>query len=352
MALPTTGAVSLALPLPLPIISAALALILAIGILLIFAGLQRSIDRRPSELEERLTRVGVQPVGPAPQQRPGRGLFGGFTRDRSANAAIDRIEAKEDAHPNSFSARLERELSQADIRLTAGEFLLISGILASVGALLGFALPISSHLLLGLLLLAAGIYGPRAYITRRRLGRQRAFNAQLPEMITLMSNTLSAGANLNQALGMVAREGPDPIGPEFRRVMREVDFGRTPEVALTNLAERMQSEDLQFMVTAINIQAQAGGKLGEMLNTIAETIRDRIKLMGDVRVLTSQQRLSGYVIALLPVAIALLLTLINPNYMLGVFQTTRWCGWTMLSFSVGMILIGFLIIRRIVNIKV
>lgn len=326
--------------------------LVALSVILIFSGLQRSMNRRTSPVEERL--IGVGPVGPAAPQKTRRSLFLGLgrQRDRNTAATLERLDATSSANQRSFSARLERELSQADIRLTAGEFMILSVSLASVGALLGFALPISSHLLLGLLLLIAGIYGPRAYVTRRRLARQRLFNLQLPEMITLMSNSLSAGANLTQALAMVAREGPDPIGPEFRRVMREIDFGRTPEVALTNLAERMQSEDLEFLVTAVNIQAQAGGKLGEMLNTIAETIRERVKLLGDVRVLTSQQRLSGYVIALLPVAIALMLTLINPNYMLGVFQTTRWCGWTMLTVSVGMILFGFLIIRRIVNIKV
>ncbi len=345
------GAVLAALPTLPTLPSAAswgVGALLFLGVVLIFLGLQRSINRRTSELEKRFSMAEITPVAAAPSQPVRRSAFTvlGRGRERNANAA------QASSNQRSFSARLERELAQADLRITAGEFLVLSGVLASVGALLGFALPISGHFVLGLILLLAGIYGPRAYVTRRRLARQAAFNAQLPDMITLMSGALSAGANLIQALRVVAREGGDPIGPEFRLVMREIDFGRAPEVALTNLAQRMESEDLEKMVTALNIQSEAGGRLGEMLNTIADQIRERAKLLGDVKVLTSQQRLSGYVVALLPVAIALLLLVVNPNYMLGVFATTRWCGWTMLGFSVGMTIFGFIVIRRIVNIKV
>jgi len=322
--------------------------LVAAGIVLIFLGLQRSVDRRTTDLEKRFSNAEILPVTSAPDQKKRRSPFPLLRRGRDRGAPA----AQAASGRPTFSARLERELAQADLRITAGEFLVLSGVLGSVGALLGFALPLLGHIVLGLVLLLAGLFGPRAYVTRRRLARQAAFNTQLPDMITLMSGALSAGANLIQALRVVAREGGDPIGPEFRVVMREIDFGRAPEVALTNLAQRMESEDLEKMVTALNIQSEAGGRLGEMLNTIADQIRERSKLLGDVKVLTSQQRLSGYVIALLPVAIALLLLVVNPNYMLGVFATTRWCGWTMLTFGVGMTLLGFIVIRRIVNIKV
>jgi tight adherence protein B len=346
------GRVALAALPTLPVLPSAVAwgvgALLAIGVSLIFLGIQRSVNRRVSNLEKRFANAEVFAVTGAPAQTARRSPFAvlGRSRERGANPA------QAPSNQRTFSARLERELAQADLRITAGEFMVLSGVLASVGTLLGFALPVPGHIVLGLVLLVAGIYGPRAYVTRRRIGRQTAFNTQLPDMITLMSGSLSAGANLIQALRVVATEGGDPIGPEFRLVMREIDFGRPPDVALTNLAQRMDSEDLEKMVTALNIQSEAGGRLGEMLNTIADQIRERAKLLGDVKVLTSQQRLSGYVIALLPVAIALLLLVVNPNYMLGVFATTRWCGWTMLTFSVAMTLIGFVVIRRIVNIKV
>ncbi len=340
------GHLALAALLSLPALG--VGALVALGVSLIFWGLQRSIDRRTAEIVKHFDDLDIKPIAPAPPQPPRRGILDILRGNRAPNAAAAQGAPGE----GTFSAQLARELSQADLRITAGEFMVLTGVLASVGALLGFALPIAGHLVLALVLFLAGLYGPRIYVTRRRLARQSAFNKQLPDMITLMSGALSAGANLPQALWVVAREGSDPIGPEFRLVIREINFGRPPEVALTNLAQRMDSEDLEKMVTALNIQSEAGGRLGEMLNTIADQIRERAKLMGDVKVLTSQQRLSGYVIALLPVVIALFLVVLNPNYMLGVFQTTRWCGWTMLTFSVAMTLLGFFFIRRIVNIKV
>jgi tight adherence protein B len=151
---------------------------------------------------------------------------------------------------------------------------------------------------------------------------------------------------------LVAREGPSPVSTEFDRVVREVGLGLSPEEALANLVERMQSEDLELLVTAINVQREVGGNLVEVMDTISTTIRERVKLVGEVKVLTAQQAYSGYIIALLPVVLSLMLGIINPSYMLGVFQTTHWCGWTMVGCSGIMIMSGFLVIRRIVDIKV
>jgi tight adherence protein B len=134
--------------------------------------------------------------------------------------------------------------------------------------------------------------------------------------------------------------------------VREVGLGLSPEEALTNLVGRMQSDDLELMVTAINVQREVGGNLAEVLDTIASTIRERVKLKGEIRVLTSQQQYSGYIVALLPVALSLLLFVINPTYMSSVFSKTHWCGFTMFGCSGGMILIGFIVIQRIVDIKV
>jgi tight adherence protein B len=228
----------------------------------------------------------------------------------------------------------------------------ITVVLASVGGLVGFALPLGGHFLLGVVLLAVGIYAPRIYVSRRKNKRQALFNQQLADVITLMSGSLRSGYSLLQAMELVAREAPQPVAGEFDRVVREVGLGLSPEEALSNLVERMQSEDLELLVTAVNVQREVGGNLVEVLDTISATIRDRVKLVGEVRVLTAQQQYSGYIIALLPVALALLLGVINPSYMLGVFQDTVWCGWTMAGCSFIMIFSGFLLIRRIVNIKV
>ena len=207
-------------------------------------------------------------------------------------------------------------------------------------------------MVLAVVMLAAGLYGPRLYVTRRKRNRQNQFNSQLSDTITLMSGALRSGYSLLQSMELVAREGPVPVSMEFDRVVREVGLGLSPEEALANLVERMQSEDLELLVTAINVQREVGGNLVEVMETISNTIRERVKLIGEVKVLTAQQAYSGYIIALLPVALAIILGILNPTYMLGIFQQTTWCGWTLVSCSGIMILSGFLVIRRIVNIKV
>ncbi|MEO7003711.1 MAG: type II secretion system F family protein [Ktedonobacterales bacterium] len=313
------------------------------AILALFVGLQRIVFNRPNTLAKRLGAIGVAPAtaeSTAAGAGDGHGLRQGIT-----NVA-------EGAATRNFTEHMARELAQADLKLTVGEFLVLSGVLASVGALLGLALPISGRFVLALLLLLTGAYGPRVYVARRKLARLRMFNAQLPDMINLMTSALQTGFALPQAFAVVAREGPKPSASEFDRVGREIDLGLSVDDALANLLKRMPSDDLDLFITAINVQREVGGNLVEVFDTIANTIRERIKLLGDVRVLTAQQQLSGYVIASLPIGLALLLTLINPTYMLGVFETTRWCGWTMVGCGSGMIFLGFLIIRRIVNIQV
>ncbi len=327
-------------------LSSGMALLLGVmaggGIALLFTGLQRAIDNRTNNMGRRLDEI-IKPVGPGPAaERAGR-------RGRRRRVPAAQTSA---TNSRSFTATLARDLARADLKITVGEYMVISFVLASFGALIGFALPIGGHILLALILLGAGFYLPRFYITRRKRQRQQAFNSQLADIITLMSGSLRSGYSLLQSMELVAREGPDPTANEFDRVVREVGLGLSPEEALANLVERMQSEDLELLVTAINVQREVGGNLVEVLETMATTIRDRVKLLGEVRVLTAQQQYSGYIIALLPVALALMLGVINPSYMLGVFTTTTWCGWTMASCSGIMIFTGFLLIRQIVNIKV
>jgi len=229
---------------------------------------------------------------------------------------------------------------------------MFSAILSSVGALIGFALPLGGHVVLGVVLLLAGWYGPRFWLKRKRRQRMSAFNNQLADVIGIMGGALRSGYGLVQAMELAGREGPSPTGPEFERVVREIGLGLSSDEALNNLVVRMESEELVLMVTALNVQREVGGNLVEVLETIASTIRERTKLTAEVKVLTAQQAYSGYIIALLPVALALLLTVINPNYMLSIFRDTTWCGWTMVGCSGSMIFAGFLIIRKIVNIQV
>jgi tight adherence protein B len=310
------------------------------GIALLFVGLQRVIDGQTTRVSSRLDQFTFNvAAGPSVKARNPR-----RRRRRTATYV--------EGDTQSFTKTLARDLARADLKITVGEFMVVTVVLASLGGLIGFALPVAGRILLGAVLGACGLFGPRFYINYRRNKRQQAFNNQLSDVITLMTGALRSGYSLLQSMELVAREGPSPVSIEFDRVVREVGLGLSPEEALANLVERMQSEDLELLVTAINVQREVGGNLVEVMDTISTTIRERVKLVGEVKVLTAQQAYSGYIIALLPIVLSLLLGVLNPSYMLGIFQTTHWCGWTMVGCSLIMILSGFLVIRRIVDIKV
>ena len=141
------------------------------------------------------------------------------------------------------------------------------------------------------------------WLGRRRASRLKAFNKQLPDTITLIANALRAGSSFLQAIEMVVREGQPPVTTEFDRVVREVNLGLAFDVALENMVRRVRSDDLELMATAITIQHQVGGNLAEILDSIAFTIRERVRIKGEIKTLTAQQRLSGYVVAVLPIGL-------------------------------------------------
>ncbi len=165
-----------------------------------------------------------------------------------------------------------------------------------------------------------GLYAPRFYLKRRQAKRLQAFAEQLPGTITLLANSLRAGSSFLQGMELVTREARPPISEEFERVVREMQLGVALQPALNNLVRRVASEDLELMVTAIQIQSQVGGNLATVLDSIAFTIRERVRLQGEIQTLTAMQRYSGYVITLLPVGLGGLLFLISPSYITVMFE--------------------------------
>ena len=260
-----------------------------------------------------------------------------------------------------FGANLARELARADLRLKPSEFLLIwGGSIVGIPVLMfifGFflsALQSPIALLLGALL---GFLLPRFWLNRRKSGRLNAFNKQLPDTITLIANALRAGSSFLQAIELVVRESRPPISTEFSRVIREVNLGLPFEQALENMVRRVRSDDLELMATAISIQHQVGGNLAEILDSIAYTIRERIRIKGEIRTLTAQQRLSGYVVGFLPIALAGFLFVAAPGFMDPMFANPPSimglpAGVIILLFGGIMMFIGFMLIRRIVDIEV
>jgi tight adherence protein B len=211
-----------------------------------------------------------------------------------------------------------------------------------------------------LLLLIGGVVGfflPRLWLSRRKSGRLKAFNDRLADTITLIANALRAGSSFLQAIEMVVRETQPPISTEFGRVIREVNLGLPFDDALANMVRRVRSDDLELMATAITIQHQVGGNLAEILDSIAFTIRERVRIQGEIRTLTAQQRMSGYVVGFLPIGLAGLLFIIAPKFMEPMFLNPP----SILGLPLGVVILfiggffmflGFMAIRRIVDIEV
>ena len=261
----------------------------------------------------------------------------------------------------SFGANLARDIARADLRLKVSEYLALwtastlgipllmiilspfvtvfqSPIVWVIGAIIGFMLP-------------------RIWLGRRRAGRLNAFNRQLADTITLIANALRAGSSFLQAIEMVVRETRPPISTEFGRVIREVNLGLPFDQALENMLRRVRSDDLELMVTAISIQHQVGGNLAEILDSIAFTIRERVRIKGEIRTLTAQQRMSGYVVGFLPIGLVCVLFLIAPHFMSPMFRKPPAilglpAGLIVLGLAAFSMFSGFMIIRRIVDIEV
>lgn len=308
----------------------------ALAVLLVFAGI--SLARRSSDqaIEERLDLYSGR--GDADEKDK--------AVSKKRRSAIDGLD--EALTRRGFAANMRIDLARADLKLRVAEFLAITVLIAVLFVLLG-------RLLFGSPLLAAvsgilGFFVPRFYVGMRKRKRLNAFNDQLGDTITLLANSLRSGYSIVQSMDTVANQLSDPMASEFHRVTQEIGLGLHYEQALNNMLRRLPSDDLDLMITAINIQGKVGGNLAEILDTIGHTIRERIRIKGEIRVLTAQQMISGYVLTLLPVILGLILYLINRNYMMKLFSDP--CGWIMVGVSAIMIAIGFVIIRKIVNIEV
>ncbi|MDE3090350.1 MAG: type II secretion system F family protein [Chloroflexota bacterium] len=241
------------------------------------------------------------------------------------------------------------ELQRADLKLTPSEFILINIASVLIAFLVALVLGHGS-LIFGLIGGVVGFYLPRLYIRRLQSQRLNAFNDQLGDMLILLANALRSGYSLLQSLETVSKDMPPPMSVEFTRVVREIGLGLTIEEALAHLLTRIRSEDLDMVVTAINIQHEVGGNLSEILDTIAEVIRERVRIKGQIRALTASQRLSGNVVSLLPVALGTFLFVFNPNYLQKMF--TESCGMIMLVTGGFTILMGYFAIRKITDIEV
>ena len=280
---------------------------------------------------------------PVPDTAEGTGLRGQV--EGAFQAVAERVSERERRRGR---ATLPERLARAGLRLKPSEYLMLQA-----GSALGLALlaylrfgvsvvvPIAA--VLGMLL--PGFYV--RFLTGRRL---KQLNGQLVDVLSLMANSLRAGHSLPQTLELISRDARPPIADEFTRCVRELQVGGSPDVALGSMARRSGSEDLELMVTAILVQLTVGGNLAGMLETIAHTVRERVRIKGEISAATAQGRMSGWVVTGLPVVVAGILFLISPTYFRP--MTQQLLGWIMLGAAGLLILVGNLVISRIVRIEV
>lgn len=256
----------------------------------------------------------------------------------------------------TFGERIARQLARADLKLQVGEYfalIFISTIGVAVLALLLSGARLNTRGLISAL--GGGVVGfflPPLYLRSQQGKRLTRFNDQLPDMLNLMVNGLRAGYSTMQAMEAVSKEMPPPISDEFRRVVQEMQLGVPMDKALDNLYRRIPSDDIDFVITAINVQREVGGNLSEILDTISFTIRERIRIKGEIRVLTAQVRTSGTIMALIPVFLTIFLWFLNEEYMNSFFDKGPLCGFAALGTAALLIVVGYFIMMRIANIEV
>ncbi len=260
-----------------------------------------------------------------------------------------------------FAVNIRSQLQQADIKLRVSEYLMLQVLsIFGVGLLSWFLMDKGEFGAFTVIGAVAGFFVPRIYVKQAANKRRRDFDSQLGDTLNLWVNALRSGYSVMQAMETIASENPPPVSIEFERVVQEVRLGLTLEQALDNLLTRVPSEDMDLVITAVNVQREVGGNLAEVLGIISHTIRERIRIKGEIATLTAQATISGYVISGLPVALTLFLRATNPEYINELFiQEQPWlvegvfpCGWLVLGLGLILIFSGFMAMRKLASIDI
>lgn len=246
------------------------------------------------------------------------------------------------------AVRIDRRLRQADLTWKVGTFLFVSLILFALGVLAGILLhwPLLLAFAVGAVLLAL----PSIVVDVLRHRRMKAFLFHFPDALEMFARSLRAGHSFTGAIQLVAQEMPDPIGPEFQKVFEEQNLGIPLRQALVSMIDRVDLLDVKFFVTAILIQRETGGNLAEIIDKISYVIRERFRIQGQVRVFTAQARLTGYILTALPIALALIIMALNPNYLRPLWFEKF--GRFLIGLGVVLQVTGAFIIRKIIRIKI
>ena len=250
-------------------------------------------------------------------------------------------------HNLGVALNLRRLLEQADVKLRVGEFILYSLLASMVGWTIAWLL---NNALLRIVLPSAMGYAPLLWLKMCRRRRLKKFEQQFPDALDLMTTALRAGHSFAGAIQLVGQEAPPPVATEFHKTFDEQNLGKPMERALHDLTERVDSLDLRFFVTAVSIQRETGGNLAEILSNISRTVRERFKVLGQIKTFTAQGRFSGLILAFMPFAFGLIIWFIDPKYVLLLLHDPL--GHYLLGLAFVLQLIGNFFIRKIVNIDV
>lgn len=243
---------------------------------------------------------------------------------------------------------LKRMLDQADLHITPSRLIMFSFMAGMLGALAASVVTVFIPLMILAGLICAAL--PLVHVYYKRKKRFDKFLEQLPDALDLISRALSAGHAFSEALHMVSVEMPDPVATEFRKAYEEQNLGLSVKLALENLTARMPILDLKMCVTAILIQRETGGNLAEILEKVAYTIRERFRILGDLKTLTTSSRMSAWLLCGLPIFVAVMVTVMNPEYMSVLWKDPR--GHYLIAAAMFMQVTGMLIVRKILKIKI
>ncbi|MDX6613195.1 MAG: tight adherence protein [Blastocatellia bacterium] len=246
------------------------------------------------------------------------------------------------------ATRLKRLLDQADLHITVTRLLMFSA-MAGILAALAASVVLNSTFLVALCGLVAAIV-PFVHVSWKRKKRFDRFLENLPDALDLMSRALSAGHAFSEALYMVSVEMPEPIATEFRKTYEEQNLGLSLKLALENLVQRIPLLDLRMCVTAVLIQRETGGNLAEILEKVAYTIRERFRIVGDLKTLTTSSRLSAWILCGIPILVSIAVTIMNPEYMSVLWKDPR--GHMLIGVALFLQVTGMLIVRKILRIKI
>ena len=247
-----------------------------------------------------------------------------------------------------LAGRIDKRLRKTDLSIKVGTFVLLSFALFAIGILIGNLL--DWHVVLSIAVGSLLFSLPSLAVDYKRRKRLNRFISQFPDTLEMLARSLRAGHSFTGAVQLVAQEMPSPVGTEFQKVFDEQNLGIPLRQALLDLTERVDSLDVKFFVTAVLIQRDTGGNLAEIIDKISYVIRERFRVQGQLRIHTAQARLSGLILAILPPLLAFVIFLMNPNYLKPLWFDRL--GNFMLGMAVVLQIIGMLVIRKIVRIKI